>query len=97
MRHLLALLVAFAALTSPALAADAPLADTGAAQDVAQTQATLTAKVTPRGSATSVRFDLGTSTAYGLQSAAKDAGNGTDTVTIEIPASRSSTSSSPET
>ncbi len=68
-----------------ALAADPPLADTGAATDVGQTQATLTAKVTPRGTATSVRFDLGTSTAYGLQSSSKDAGAGTDPVTVEIP------------
>jgi hypothetical protein len=72
-------------LASPALAADPPLADTGAAKDVGQTQATLTAKVTPRGAATSVRFDLGTSTSYGLQSASKDVGSGTDAVTVEIP------------
>jgi hypothetical protein len=85
MRHLAAVLVAFAALTSPALAADAPLADTGAAKDVGQTQATLTAKVTPRGSATNVRFDLGTGTSYGLQSSGKDIGSGTDAVTVEIP------------
>lgn len=73
------------AATSTALAADPPLADTGAATDVGQTQATLTAKVTPRGSATSVRFDLGTSTTYGLQSASKDIGSGTDAVSVEIP------------
>ncbi|MDX6730449.1 MAG: hypothetical protein QOC54_397, partial [Baekduia sp.] len=60
-----------------ALAADPPLADTAPAKDVGQTQATLTAKVNPKGSATSVRFDLGTSTAYGLQSTTKDAGAGT--------------------
>jgi hypothetical protein len=72
-------------LASTALAADPPLANTGAAKDVGQTQATLTAKVTPRGEATSVRFDLGTSTSYGLQSAGKDVGAGTDAVTVEIP------------
>jgi hypothetical protein len=77
-----AVLLVFAAT---ALAADPPLADTGAAKDVGQTQATLTAKVTPRGAATSVRFDLGTSTSYGLQSAGKDIGSGTDPVTVEIP------------
>jgi hypothetical protein len=77
-----AVLLVFA---TAAIAADPPLADTGAAKDVGQTQATLTAKVTPRGAATSVRFDLGTSTAYGLQSAAKDIGSGTDPVTVEIP------------
>jgi hypothetical protein len=72
-------------LAAPALAADPPLADTGAAKDVGQTQATLTAKVTPRGAATSVRFDLGTSTSYGLQSTSKEIGNGTDAVAVEIP------------
>src|SRR3954453_677907 len=80
-----ALLVCALVAASIALAADPPLADTGAAKDVGQTQATLTAKVTPRGSATSVRFDLGTSTSYGLQSASKDIGSGTDPVTVEIP------------
>ena len=68
-----------------AQAADPPLADTGAAKDVGQTQATLTAKVDPRGSATTVRFDVGTTTSYGLQSTSKDAGAGTGEVTVEIP------------
>ncbi|MET0602062.1 MAG: hypothetical protein ABW167_08755 [Baekduia sp.] len=72
-------------LAAPALAADPPLAETGAAKDVGQTQATLTAKVTPRGAATSVRFDLGTGTSYGLQSSSKDVGSGADPVTVEIP------------
>jgi hypothetical protein len=72
-------------LAAPALAADPPLVETGAAKDVGQTQATLTAKVTPRGAATSVRFDLGTGTSYGLQSSSKDIGSGTDPVTVEIP------------
>jgi hypothetical protein len=78
-------LAVLAASASAAQAADPPLADTGAAKDVGQTQATLTAKVTPRGSATSVRFDLGTATSYGLQSASKDIGSGADAVTVEIP------------
>jgi hypothetical protein len=81
------LLVLGVVTTSVALAADPPLADTGAAKDVGQTQATLTAKVTPRGAATSVRFDLGTGTAYGLQSASKDVGAGTHPVTVEIAVS----------
>ena len=87
MPRIVALLTAAAllVLASPALAADPPLADTGAATDVGQTQATLTAKVTPRGAATSVRFDLGTSASYGLQSTSKDVGAGTDPVTVEIP------------
>src|SRR3954468_6096705 len=80
-----AFLVCGLVAASVALAADPPLAQTGAATDVAQTQATLTATVTPRGAATSVRFDLGTSTSYGLQSASKDIGSGSDPVTVEIP------------
>jgi hypothetical protein len=80
-----ALLVCALVTASIALAADPPLADTGAATGIGQTQATLVATVTPRGSATSVRFDLGTSTSYGLQSASKDIGNGTDAVKVEIP------------
>jgi hypothetical protein len=81
----LALLVLGVVGASVALAADPPLADTGAAKDVGQTQATLVAKVTPRGTNTSVRFDLGTSTSYGLQSSSKDIGSGADPVTVEIP------------
>ncbi|WCB96076.1 hypothetical protein DSM104299_04831 [Baekduia alba] len=80
-----ALLVCGLVTASVAFAADAPLASTGAAKDVGQTQATLVASVTPRGTATSVRFDLGTSTSYGLQSPSKDVGNGTDAVSVEIP------------
>lgn len=81
----LALLVLGSVGGSVALAADPPLANTGTAKDVGQTQATLVATVTPRGSATSVRFDLGTSASYGLQSSSKDVGAGTDPVTVEIP------------
>lgn len=81
----LALLVVASVTTSVALAADPPQATTGAAKDVGRTDATLVASVTPRGSATSVRFDLGTSASYGLQSASKDAGGGTDPVSVEIP------------
>ncbi|MDX6702637.1 MAG: hypothetical protein QOF26_2863 [Baekduia sp.] len=89
MRPLLILLsVALAtslATASAVLAAEPPAATTGAAKDVGETQATLTATVDPKGSATSVHFELGTSTSYGLQSAAKDIGNGTTPVTVEIP------------
>jgi hypothetical protein len=85
-RLIIPLALAVAALAAAvALGATPPVADTAPATDIGQTQATLTAKVDPNGSATSVRFDLGTSTAYGLQSAAKDAGAGNGTVTVEIP------------
>ncbi|HMJ32839.1 MAG TPA: fibronectin type III domain-containing protein [Baekduia sp.] len=82
---LLAVLSAGAVAAAVALAADPPVASTGAAKDVAQTQATLTATVDPKGAATSVRFDLGTGSSYGLQSAAKDAGAGTGATAVEIP------------
>jgi hypothetical protein len=89
MRRFLVLLFAVLAVgvaaAAAALAAGPPVADTGTATDVGQTQATLTAKVDPQGAATSVRFDLGTSTSYGLQSASKDAGAGTGAVTVAIP------------
>jgi hypothetical protein len=79
------LLVCACVVASIAYAADAPSASTGSARDVTQTGATLVATVNPRGSATSVKFDLGTSTSYGLASASRDAGNGTDSVSVEIP------------
>jgi hypothetical protein len=82
---LLAVLTAGGVAAAVALAADPPVASTGAAKDVAQTQATLTATVDPKGAATSVRFDLGTSTTYGLQSPVKDAGAGTGATAVEIP------------
>ena len=47
----LALLVLASVGGSVALAADPPQATTGAAKDIGQTQATLVATVTPRGSA----------------------------------------------
>jgi hypothetical protein len=79
------LLVCALVAASIASAADAPSATTGSAKDVAQNGATLVATVNPRGTATSVRFDLGTSTSYGLASSSRDVGNGTDAVSVEIP------------
>ena len=81
------LLVCALVVASIASAAEAPSASTGSAKDVAQNGATLVASVNPRGTATSVRFDLGTSSSYGLASASKDVGNGTDAVSVEIPVS----------
>jgi hypothetical protein len=85
------LLVCALVVASIASAADAPGATTGSAKDVTQSGATLVATVDPKGSATSVRFDLGTSSAYGLASGSKDVGNGTDAVSVEIPVSSLST------
>lgn len=86
------LLVCALVVASIAYAADAPSATTGSASDVTQSGATLAATVNPKGSATSVRFDLGTSSAYGLASGSKDVGNGTDAVSVEIPVSSLSAS-----
>lgn len=86
-RLVLAVLLAALLLvpTAALAAADPPNAATLIAKDVGQTQATLTATVNPHGAATSVYFDLGTSTDYGVQSAPKDAGAGTEALTVEIP------------
>jgi hypothetical protein len=80
-----ATLVCVLVAASIALAADPPVAQTGAARDVSDVGATLTATVTPSGAATTVRFDVGRTTAYGLQSASKDVGSGTEPVAVEIP------------
>jgi hypothetical protein len=67
MRVLAALLCALA-VPAVALAATAPTAITGAAKDVKETSATLTATVDPNGAPTTVRFEYGTSTSYGMAS-----------------------------
>jgi phosphodiesterase/alkaline phosphatase D-like protein len=54
-----------------------PYAVTGAATDVGQTSATLTGTVCPNNQATSYRFEYGTTTAYGSQTAATNAISGT--------------------
>jgi hypothetical protein len=81
----LVLLLALAALAVPALAlgqVTAPAATTGAAKDVTQTTATVTATVDPNGGPTTVRFEYGTSSSYGLTSAEKTA-DGADPVPVE--------------
>lgn len=92
MRQLLAVLCLAAtlppALAAPALAADNPPppgASTEAAGDVAQTTATLKAKVDPNGAATTYRFEYGTSDSYGLSTAEKSAGDGDSSLDVEIP------------
>ena len=85
-RLVVPLALAVAALAAAvALGATPPVVETAPATGVGQTQATLTAKVDPNGSATTVRFDLGTSTSYGLQSATTGAGSGNSSVTVAIP------------
>lgn len=60
----------------------APAVSTQGAANVRPTTATLTARVNPRGQATTVVFQYGTSTRYGAQTAAVPAGAGTSTVTV---------------
>jgi hypothetical protein len=89
MRRRLSLLPAavvalIALVAAAALAAAPPTADTQPAKDVAQTSATLVAQVNPEGQSTTVHFELGTSTGYGLQSAQKDVGSSTTPASVEI-------------
>ena len=63
----------------------APTVSDRAASAVAGTTATLNARVNPRGLATSVYFQYGTSSSYGLRTADVDAGAGTTTRTVSVP------------
>jgi hypothetical protein len=63
-------------LVLAAMLAVAPTATTGPADSITRTSATLTGTVDPNGSATTYRFEYGTTTAYGLQTAESDAGSG---------------------
>jgi hypothetical protein len=87
MRRLVLLILALpAVLATAAIAAvAAPKAETGSATNIAADRATLNATVNPNGSATTVHFDLGTGTAYGVQTAPKDIGAGTADAPVEIP------------
>jgi phosphodiesterase/alkaline phosphatase D-like protein len=69
----------------PALAASAPTATTGAAQQVEYASATVTGTVNPSGSATTYYFEYGTSSAYGMQTSAASAGAGTTGVAVQQP------------
>ena len=75
------------ALAVPAGAAnpDPPAAVTAAPDAITLTGATLKATVTPNGAATTYRFEYGTSDSYGLTTAEKDAGSGTDPVSVSVP------------
>ncbi|HEX7289546.1 MAG TPA: fibronectin type III domain-containing protein [Conexibacter sp.] len=70
------LLLAGLALPSAAQAAS-PTVSTVAAASIGQTAATLRADVNPHGKATTYAFQYGTTTAYGTQTPARSAGNGT--------------------
>ena len=78
--------VAQGSLTAPqALAAAAPTATTGAAQQVEYASATVTATVNPNGSATTYYFEYGTTSAYGMQTSSASAGSGTAGVAEKQP------------
>ena len=83
MRLLVGLLCALAVPALALAAPTPPAATTGAAKDVTRTSATLTATVDPNGGPTTVRFEYGTSSSYGLTSAQKSV-DGTDPVAVEI-------------
>jgi hypothetical protein len=68
MRLILATFLALALLPATAAAED-PVVTTGPAQPVGQTTATLTGIVDPNGTARGYRFEYGTTTEYGLQTA----------------------------
>jgi hypothetical protein len=65
-----------------AFAAALALAVTGSATDVTRTTATLQGTVDPQGEATTYSFEYGTSEAYGLQTPATAAGDGTEPVPV---------------
>ncbi|MGI8864132.1 MAG: hypothetical protein ACR2JH_06985 [Solirubrobacteraceae bacterium] len=61
-------------------AASSPSVATGGASSIAASAAVLNGTVNPNGAATSYRFELGLTSAYGLTSAVKSAGAGTKVV-----------------
>jgi hypothetical protein len=63
-------------------ASSALFADTGAASAVTATGATLAGTADPRGTATSARFEYGSTTAYGSQTDAQDLGSGRTPVDV---------------
>lgn len=96
-RPLLAIVIVLAALVTtapapaPALAQTTnpapPVATTGAATDLTLTSATVPGTVDPNGAATTYLVEYGTTTAYGLQTTTRDAGDGDSAVTIGVPLS----------
>jgi hypothetical protein len=75
-----AVLVLALLVPAAAVAAGPPSATTGSARNVTQSGATVTGTVDPQGMATTYRFEYGTSSSYGLQTAEVDAGSGTGAV-----------------
>jgi hypothetical protein len=72
------------AATRRSLTTGAPAVQTGAAQAVGASGATLTGTVDPNGRATSWYFEYGTSTRYGSRTTSRDAGSGADPGSVSI-------------
>jgi hypothetical protein len=86
MRLLLALVLLLAVpAAAGAQTGDPPGAATGAATGVTRTTATLTGSVDPNGSPATYRFEYGTTSDYGLQTAERAAGDGEDAGPVEAP------------
>ena len=83
-RYVVALLVSFAALCTPAYAANPtpPTPASAPATNIGPLGATLNGNVTPNGHATNARFQYGTSTNYGKTTPAQAIGQGTTPVPI---------------
>jgi hypothetical protein len=77
MRLILASLLALLLLPAAAVAQE-PVVVTGPAEGVGETSATLTGTVDPEGTARQYHFEVGTTTAYGLQTATQTTGDGTE-------------------
>lgn len=73
--------------TFTTLAYRPPTAATGAAAGIGSTGASLTATVNPNGKATTVAFELGSSTAYGTRTATVALPAGNAAVAVAVPAS----------
>jgi hypothetical protein len=68
--------------------AGAPTVQTGAAQSVGASTATLTGSVNPQGHSTSWWFEYGTTTGYGSRTSSKGAGSGTASVSVSAAVSK---------
>jgi phosphodiesterase/alkaline phosphatase D-like protein len=78
----IALLAGLVGLTAGSALAAAPIATTGDASALTDTQASLAGTVDPQGELTSYAFQYGTTTAYGQQTALTSAGSGTADVPV---------------
>lgn len=79
------LTLAFAAGGSVAVASASPVADTGAAENVTETTATVTGHVNPRGAETKVFVRYGPTRAYGSKTAEVAVGAGTVRIPVSVP------------